>query len=79
MGGRRVQRRLDRRRRRRSLRLGLGVTVALGLLVLAGVWYLDRPVPEGEPALGLFSRTPQGASSLSPITSAGGRSCWCFT
>jgi len=26
------------------------VTVALGLLVLAGAWYLDRPVPEGEPA-----------------------------
>ncbi len=58
MGAGNVQRRLDqrRRRRRRSLRLGLAVTAALGLLVLAGARYLDwrsalgGPVHEGEAA-----------------------------
>lgn len=39
-----------RRQRRVSLRLGLSMIAVVGLLVLAGAWYLDSRLAPGHPA-----------------------------
>ena len=55
-----------RRQGRRSFRLGLWVIAVVGLLVLAGAWYLDsrsalgRPSREGDPAPPFVLRDSEG-------------------